>query len=177
MNDSLLPLGILLLGIAGIAGFIAFRPWPASPESKPISAGAYVVEILQGQPPAASISPKESGQQASTIAEIENGLAALLVIWFVSKLASGLTGILGAFGVGELWQTTTGICRNAGSSSARSANSGSSGHRQIVNHDLAAAAGRRAGQRAPSPPDPEPTRGRAPWRRCCWSGSSSSLSA
>ena len=101
MNDSLLPLGILLLGVAGIAGFIALRPWPASPESKPISAGAYVVEILQGKPPAASISPKESGQQASTIAEIENGLAAFLLIWFVSKLASGLTGMLSAFGVGE----------------------------------------------------------------------------
>lgn len=99
MNDSLLPLGILLLGVAGIAGFIAFRPWPASPESKPISAGAYVVEILQGHPPAASVSRKESGQQASTISEIENGLMALIVIWFVSKLASGLTGILSFFGV------------------------------------------------------------------------------
>ena len=101
MNDSLLPLGILLLGVAGIAGFIALRPWPASPESAPISAGAYVVEILQGQPPAASISKKASGQQAATIAEIENGLAAFLLIWFVSKLASGLTGMLSAFGVGE----------------------------------------------------------------------------
>ena len=101
MNDSLLPLGILLLGVAGVAGFIALRPWPASPEGAPISAGAYAVEILQGSPPAASVSRKESGQQASTIAEIENGLAALMVIWFVSKLASGLTGLLGAFGVGE----------------------------------------------------------------------------
>jgi hypothetical protein len=80
VNDSLLPLGILLLGVAGIAGFIALRPWPASPESTPISAGAYVVEILQGQPPAASVSKKESGKQASTIAEIENGLAALMLI-------------------------------------------------------------------------------------------------
>ena len=101
MNDSLLPLGIFLLGAAGLAAFIAFRPWPASPESSPISAGAYVVEILQGQPPAASLSRKESGQQASTVAEIENGLAALMLIWFVSKLANGLTGILGVFGVGE----------------------------------------------------------------------------
>ena len=56
---------------------------------------------MQGSPPAASVSRKESGQQASTIAEIENGLAALMVIWFVSKLVSGLTGLLGAFGVGE----------------------------------------------------------------------------
>ena len=101
MNDSLLPLGILLLGAAGIAAFIAFRPWPASPESAPISSGAYVVEILQGKPPAASLSRKASGQQAATIAEIENGLAALLLIWFVSKLANGLTGILGEFGAGE----------------------------------------------------------------------------
>lgn len=101
MNDSLLPLGILLLGAAGIAGFIAARPWPASPESKPISAGAYVVEILQGQPPPASVSQKASGQRDATIAEIENGLAALILIWFVSKMASGLTGMLAFFGVGE----------------------------------------------------------------------------
>jgi hypothetical protein len=99
VNDSLLPLGILLIGVAGIAGFIAFRPWPASPESTPISTGAYVVEILQGHPPAASESRKASGQQATTIAEIENGLMALLVIWFVSKLASRFTGILSFFGV------------------------------------------------------------------------------
>ena len=101
MNDSLLPLGILLLGAAGVMAFVAFRPWPASPEGSPISAGAYAVEILQGKPPAASVSKKESGQQAATIAEIENGLAAFLLIWFVSKLASGLTGMLSAFGVGE----------------------------------------------------------------------------
>ena len=107
MNDSLLPLGILLLGIAGIAGFIAFRPWPASPESKPISAGAYVVEILQGQPPAASISKKASGQQAATIAEIENGLMGFLLIFIVSKIVSGATGFLSLIGVGELWSTGT----------------------------------------------------------------------
>ena len=154
MNDSLLPLGILLLGAAGIAAFIAFRPWPASPEGNPISSGAYAVEILQGKPPPASVSRKASGQQAATVAEIENGLFAALAIWFAAKLASGLTGILGAFGVGELWQTTaTGICRNAGSTSARSANSGSSGHRQIVNHDRPAA-GRRAGPRPRLPSGP-----------------------
>ena len=103
MNDSLLPLGILLLGLAGIAAFIALRPWPASPEGSPISAGAYAVEILQGKPPAASLSRKESGQQAATIAEIENGLFALILIWFVSKLVNGITGILAFFGVAELW--------------------------------------------------------------------------
>jgi hypothetical protein len=100
MNDSLLPLGILLLGAAAIAGFIAMRPWPASPEGNPISAGAYAVEILRGSPPAASVSRKASGQQATDIAEIENGLLAFLLIWFVSKLASSFTGILSFFGVG-----------------------------------------------------------------------------
>lgn len=99
MNDSLLPLGILLLGGAGVLAFIALRPWPASPEGKPISSGAYAVEILKGEPPPASISRKDSGQKDATIAEIENGLLALLIIWFVSKLASGLTGILAFFGV------------------------------------------------------------------------------
>ena len=101
MNDSLLPLGILLLGAAGVMAFVAFRPWPASPEGSPISAGAYAVEILQGKPPAASVSKKESGQQAATIAEIENGLKGFLLIFIVSKIVSGATGLLAAFGVGE----------------------------------------------------------------------------
>ena len=56
MDGSNLPLGILLLGVAGLAGFMAFRPWPVS-GGNPIKPGAYAVEILQGHPPAASASP------------------------------------------------------------------------------------------------------------------------
>ena len=97
MDGTMLPLAILLLGIGALASFIAFRPWPASPESKPISAGAYVVEVLQGNPPAASISPKESGAQEKQINEIENGLTALLLIWAASKAAGFISSIIGAF--------------------------------------------------------------------------------
>jgi hypothetical protein len=93
-NDSLLPLAILLLGVAAIAGFIAFRPWPATAGSKPIKAGSYVVEILQGHPPAASTPP----DRAQQITEIENGLTAVLLIWAVTKVASSgiVQTILGA---------------------------------------------------------------------------------
>lgn len=97
MGEGMLPLGILLLGMAALAGFIAMRPWPVTPSSKPIKPGAYVVEILQGQPPAASLSAKESGQQDKQISEIENGLTALLLIWAISKVAGGISSILGVF--------------------------------------------------------------------------------
>lgn len=100
MNDSMLPLGILLIGVAAAAAFIAIRPWPASPEGNPISAGAYTVEILQGNPPPASVSPKVSGVQQARIAEIENGLFAAVAIWAAVKVASGISSILGFFGLG-----------------------------------------------------------------------------
>ena len=95
-SDSLLPLGILLLGVAAVAGFVAFRPWPASPSSTPVKAGSYVIEILQGHPPAASTPPDRQAQ----ITEIENGLTAVLLIWAVSKVASSgpVQAILGAVG-------------------------------------------------------------------------------
>lgn len=91
-NDNLLPLAILLLGVAAVAGFIAFRPWPATPESTPIKSGSYVIEILQGHPPAASTPPDRQQQ----ISEIQNGLTAVLLIWAVSKVAGSVTSILGA---------------------------------------------------------------------------------
>ena len=98
-NDNLLPLAILLLGVTAIAGFIAFRPWPATPGSTPVKAGSYVIEILQGNPPAASTPPDRQGQ----ITEIENGLTAVLLIWAVSKVASSgpVQAILGAVAGGE----------------------------------------------------------------------------
>ena len=100
MNDTLLPLGILTLGAAALAGFIAFRPWPVSPSGGSLSSGAYVIEILEGQPPAASLSKKASGQQAAHVSDIENGIFALILIWLASKLASGLSNALGFMGGG-----------------------------------------------------------------------------
>ena len=95
-HDNLLPLAILLLGVAAICGFIAFRPWPATPSSAPVKPGSYVIEILQGHPPAASEPADRQGQ----ISEIEKGLTAVLLIWAVSKVASSgpVQAILGAIG-------------------------------------------------------------------------------
>lgn len=91
-DETMLPLGILLLGAVAIMAFIAARPWPVTPSSKPIKPGAYVIEILQGQPPAASAPVDRQGQ----ISEIENGLTAVLLIWAASKVASGVSGIVGS---------------------------------------------------------------------------------
>lgn len=100
MENSMLPLGVLLLGVSGVLGFIALRPWPATPSGEAIKPGAYVVEILEGQPPAASLSKKASGQQASHVTEIQNGLTAAILLVVASKLASGITSIVGFFGGG-----------------------------------------------------------------------------
>ena len=97
MNEGLLPLGIATLGAACLCVFVAARPWPASPEGKPISAGAYVVDLAKGNVPAASISPKASGQQAQQNTEIQNGLSAALLVWLVSKLAAQLSAIFVPF--------------------------------------------------------------------------------
>lgn len=95
-NNAMLPIGMLLLGGAAITAFIAFRPWPATPENKPIKPGAYVVEVLQGRPPAASVPQDKSSQ----ITEIQNGLMALILVYAVSKIAGGITGVLGLLGMG-----------------------------------------------------------------------------
>ena len=94
-DDSNLPLGILLLGVAGLAGFMAFRPWPM-PGGNPIKPGAYAVELLQGHPPAASNPPNRKAD----IAVIEGGLVTLLGVWAASKLASTLSGIGGGAAAG-----------------------------------------------------------------------------
>ena len=97
MNDSNVPLGLLLLGGGAILAFVAFRPWPVTPEGTPIQPGSYVVEILQGTPPAASLSPKESGQQAQQVAAIENGLFALIIVWATKNFINWLGALQGGF--------------------------------------------------------------------------------
>lgn len=84
-----LPLAILCLGGAAVAGFMAARPWPQA-SGKPIKAGAYVVDVLKGQPPPA-------GPQAFSDAEVnltETGLVTLVAIWAASKVASGIQGFV-----------------------------------------------------------------------------------
>lgn len=105
-NNAMLPAGLLLLGIAGIAGFMAFRPWPVDPASTTNPKGAlsprvYAVEIITGKPPAASLPPDRGGD----IALIEGGLAALLGVWITAKLASALSGLTNAGGGGAAGNT------------------------------------------------------------------------
>lgn len=91
MESSTLPLGILLLGVAAFAGFMAFRlrPWPVAPgTSTPVKPGAYAVQILQGKPPAASVQP----DRQTEIGVIEGGLAVLLAVWATAKAAQVLNG-------------------------------------------------------------------------------------
>lgn len=89
----MLPLGILLLGVAAVAGFMAFRPWPM-PGGNPIKPGSYAVEILQGKPPAASTPP----DRQADITVIEGGLATFAGLWAINKLAGGVSGLLPAGG-------------------------------------------------------------------------------
>lgn len=92
-DNAMLPLGILLLGVAAIAGFMAFRPWPM-PGGNPIKPGAYAIEILQGKPPAASTPP----DRQTEIGIIEGGILAAFGVWAANKLAGVLSGLGGALG-------------------------------------------------------------------------------
>ncbi len=100
MESSTLPLGILLLGVAGIAGFMAFRPWPvAAGGTDPVKPGTYVVEVLSGHPPAASLPPDRQQE----IGVIEGGLLVVLGVWAASKAASTLHNLTsGSSGLGKI---------------------------------------------------------------------------
>lgn len=93
MNDVSFPLAIALLGVAALAGFLAFRPWPM-PDGKPIEPGSYAISILQGKVPAASNPP----DRQTDITTIQTGLLALLGVWTASKLASMLSNLGGPTG-------------------------------------------------------------------------------
>jgi hypothetical protein len=96
-DNANLPLALLLLGAAALCAFVALRPWPVTPEGTPIGPGSYVIEILQGAPPAASLSPKQSGQQAKQVAAIENGLFALIIVWATKNFINWLSALQGGF--------------------------------------------------------------------------------
>ena len=84
------PLAILLLGGALLAGFMAFRPWPAPGSSgQPIKPGTYVVEIITGKPPAASNPPDRTAE----VQAIESGILTVLGLWAAAKLASVVSGL------------------------------------------------------------------------------------
>src|ERR1700677_3793054 len=95
MDNALLPLGILLLGVAALAGFMAFRPWPV-PGGTSIKPGAYVLDILQGNPPAASQPP----DRQDDINVIEGGILALIAIWAAGKIAGLIAPLTGGGGGG-----------------------------------------------------------------------------
>jgi hypothetical protein len=87
-DEGNLPLGILLVGIALLLGFMAFRPWP-TPENKPIKPFAYMYEILEGQTPA-------EGPPALTPGEVhvtEFALDTFVAIWSLQKITSGVDNI------------------------------------------------------------------------------------
>ena len=95
MDNALLPLGILLLGVAALAGFMAFRPWPLQ-GSTSVKPGAYLLDILQGKPPAASNPP----DRQADINVIEGGILALVAIWAAGKIAGLLSPFTGGGGEG-----------------------------------------------------------------------------
>lgn len=83
-----LPLAVLLFALSALSAFMTLRQWP-QPGGKPITPGAYAVDIIEGKPPAAGAAPV-SDEHA-----IEVGLVAILALWGASKAAQGLSGISG----------------------------------------------------------------------------------
>jgi hypothetical protein len=93
------PLAVGLAAVSATAAFMALRSWPqtAGGSEKP---GAYVAEILSGQPP-----PPGPARVHETD-EIEAGLAVFAVAWLAQKTSSlintvvtSITGALGALGL------------------------------------------------------------------------------
>jgi hypothetical protein len=102
-GDGNLPLAIAATGIALAAGFMAARPWPQTSDGA-IRPGAYVVDVLRGEPPPAGPSAFSEGQVELT----EAGLATLVSLWAAGKAASAVGGIAQAAGagagiLGKLW--------------------------------------------------------------------------
>jgi hypothetical protein len=86
-----LPLAVFLFALSAMAAFMTLRQWP-TPGGKPITPGAYAVDIVEGKPPSAGAAP------ASDVTAIEVGLGAILALWGASKVAQGLSGVGGILG-------------------------------------------------------------------------------
>jgi NlpC/P60 family len=99
MGGSSFPLAVGLAGVSTLAAFMALRPWPQEAKgSEP--PGAYIAEILSGQPPPAG--PKRV-KETSTI---EAGLAVFAVAWlankatqFINSVVSGVSSALVGLGL------------------------------------------------------------------------------
>jgi hypothetical protein len=87
-STAALPLAVLLFALSALAAFMTLRQWP-QPGGKPITPGAYAVDIVEGKAPTAGQAPG-SDEKA-----IEVGLAAILGLWGASKAAQGLSGFAG----------------------------------------------------------------------------------
>lgn len=90
-SGSSLVWGIGLLGVMGLCGYMALRPWPADPASTatppgPLSPVVYAAEVLSGKPPAASNPP----DRAADVAVIEGGILAVLGLYVTNKIAGTL---------------------------------------------------------------------------------------
>lgn len=100
-GEGHLPLAIALTGAAAIGAFMTLRPWPQTSQGS-IKPGAYVADILKGQPPPA-------GPQSVSPAEVdltETFLGSLIALWAAAKVAraasaggSILQDILAALGL------------------------------------------------------------------------------
>jgi hypothetical protein len=99
MGGASFPLAVGLAAVSATSAFMALRSWPqtAGGSEKP---GAYVAEILSGQPP-----PPGPARVHETD-EIEAGLAVFAVAWLAQKTSSiintvvtSITGALGALGL------------------------------------------------------------------------------
>jgi hypothetical protein len=99
LGGASFPLAVGLASVCAISGFMALRSWPqlASGSEKP---GAYLAEILEGQPP-----PPGPARVHETD-EIEAGLAVFAVAWLAQKTSSlintvitSVTGALGGLGL------------------------------------------------------------------------------
>jgi hypothetical protein len=88
IGGSNFPLAVGLAGVASLAAFMAFRPWPqqSGGSEKP---GAYIAGILSGQPPPAG--PARVHETGA----IEAGLAVFATAYLASKAAQGISGIIG----------------------------------------------------------------------------------
>jgi hypothetical protein len=119
-GDGNLPVAILLAGIASIALFMMARPWPQTAAGA-IRPGAYIVDVLKGQPP-------PSGPQAFSATEVhltEAGLAALLALWAAGKAGQSMAGITaGAGALGKFWGWIKGLGAEAGTAAGDAAAAG-----------------------------------------------------
>jgi hypothetical protein len=99
MGGASFPVAVGLAGVATLSAFMALRTWPQEAKG-PEKPGAYLAEILEGQPPPPG--PKRVHETDT----IEAGLAVFAVAWLAQKASSlintvitSITGALGALGL------------------------------------------------------------------------------